>query len=160
MVAFRCVYFGLLITLFLEKNSRKTQPDSKSNLNSSISQEPIPSSSEPPSEPFSDSSIIPGIIPAPVIPKSESVKSIKDDLTKIEGIGPKINQLLHNAGIYTFQDLAQSEYETLKSILHEAGERFRIHDPTTWPKQSHLAAEGRWDELKNLQDRLKGGREE
>ena len=40
-----------------------------------------------------------------------------------------------------------------------AGERFQMHDPTSWPDQAKLAAEGRWDELKELQDILQGGRE-
>ncbi len=83
----------------------------------------------------------------------------KDDLTKIEGIGPKINELLNQANIYTFEDLAMANYDTLKQILENAGERFRMHNPSTWPNQSKLASEGKWDELKKLQDELKGGRE-
>jgi predicted flap endonuclease-1-like 5' DNA nuclease len=82
----------------------------------------------------------------------------KDDLTKIEGIGPKINELLNNAGIYTFVKLSSTKYEKLKNILEDAGERFRMHDPTTWPKQADIAAQGKWEELKKLQDELKGGK--
>ncbi len=82
----------------------------------------------------------------------------KDDLTKIEGIGPKINELLNNAGIYTFVKLSSTKYEKLKDILEDAGERFRMHDPSTWPKQADIAAQGKWEELKKLQDELKGGK--
>jgi len=137
---------GYLLRFFLDKNSSKT----------TVKDSPAPA----PSESFADSTVSPSIIPSPIVPQSEPAPSKKDDLTKIEGIGPKINQLLNDAGIHTFQDLAQSEYETLKSILHEAGERFRIHDPTTWPRQSALAEKGLWEELQKLQDHLKGGREE
>jgi len=81
-----------------------------------------------------------------------------DDLKKIEGIGPKIAELLTNAGIPTFADLGSSSPDKLKEILTEAGSRYQMHDPTTWPDQAKLAANGKWDELKTLQDNLKGGK--
>lgn len=82
----------------------------------------------------------------------------KDDLTKIEGIGPKIEGLCHNAGIYTFQQLSVSSVEKLKVMLTAAGPRYQMHDPATWPAQAKLAANGKWDELKTMQDNLKGGK--
>ena len=81
-----------------------------------------------------------------------------DDLTRIEGIGPKIAELLHVAGIDTFAALASTKVERLQAILHEAGSHFSNHDPASWPQQSALAAAGKWDELKKLQDELNGGR--
>jgi hypothetical protein len=83
----------------------------------------------------------------------------RDDLTKIEGIGPKIETLLYDNRIFTFADLAQAQVDTLKRILRAAGERFQMHDPSSWPDQATLADEGRWEELKELQDILQGGRE-
>jgi subtilisin-like proprotein convertase family protein len=83
-------------------------------------------------------------------------KSKKDDLTKIEGIGPKINELLNKGGINSFEDLANAKNDTLKKILDDAGPRFKMHDPGSWPRQSKLAADGKWDELKKLQDELDG----
>ena len=83
-----------------------------------------------------------------------------DDLKKIEGIGPKISELLAAAGIPTFEALSKSDFDTLRGILDAAGSRYKIANPTTWPKQAKLAAEGKWDELKALQDRLNGGVEE
>ena len=82
-----------------------------------------------------------------------------DDLTRIEGIGPKIEGLLNAQGITTWARLADTDVASLQSVLDEAGPRYRIHDPGTWPKQARLASEGAWDELEELQDRLKGGRE-
>lgn len=82
----------------------------------------------------------------------------KDDLKKIEGIGPKIAQLLNAGGITTFKQLAATKATTIKGILDKAGPRFQMHDPTTWPNQSKLAAAGKWDELKKLQDKLDGGK--
>jgi len=46
----------------------------------------------------------------------------------------------------------------LKGILADAGKRYQMHDPTTWPDQASLAAEGKWEELKTLQDELDGGK--
>lgn len=80
-----------------------------------------------------------------------------DDLTRIEGIGPKIAGLLRKAGITTYAQLAETDVERLRQILDEA-RLLQIADPTTWPEQARLAAEGRWEELKALQDELKGGR--
>ncbi len=90
--------------------------------------------------------------------KTSSSDKKADDLKKIEGIGPKISELLQNNGVKTFGDLASSGVDRLKAILEEAGSRYRVHDPSTWPEQSQLAAEGKWDELKELQDRLDGGK--
>lgn len=83
---------------------------------------------------------------------------IKDDLTKIEGIGPKIQQLLNAADIYSFKELSNSTVNILKQILDDAGPRFQMHDPGSWPQQATLAANGNWDELQTLQDQLDGGR--
>ncbi len=82
-----------------------------------------------------------------------------DNLKRIEGIGPKIESVLKDAGIPTFAALAAADEAALRGILETAGGRLRSHDPTTWPQQAALAAEERWDELKELQDRLAGGRE-
>jgi len=81
-----------------------------------------------------------------------------DKLTKIEGIGPKISEHLGAAGIITFADLAGAPISKLKDILEKAGPRFKMHAPDTWPQQAKLAADGKWDELKVLQDELDGGR--
>ncbi len=81
-----------------------------------------------------------------------------DDLTKIEGIGPKIAGLLQAAGITTFAQLSNTEVSRLEAILNEAGSRYRLADPESWPEQSKLAAAGDWAALQTLQERLTGGR--
>jgi len=43
--------------------------------------------------------------------------------------------------------------------LNSGGERFRLHNPGTWPKQAQYAFEGKWKELSEWQDNLKGGKE-
>jgi predicted flap endonuclease-1-like 5' DNA nuclease len=81
-----------------------------------------------------------------------------DKLTRVEGIGPKIAELLTNAGIATFADLARAEIATLSGILAEAGPRYAMHKPDSWPQQAALARDDKMDELDLLQDQLKGGR--
>ena len=81
-----------------------------------------------------------------------------DDLTKIEGIGPKIASLLNDAGIMTFANLAATDASKVKEILAAAGSRFTMHDPTTWGDQAQLAAEGKWEQLQKWQDILDGGK--
>ncbi len=82
-----------------------------------------------------------------------------DDLKIIEGIGPKIADLLIEAGIVTFAQLAATTPEAIGEILEKGGPQYNVHNPATWPAQSQLAADGKWDELKTLQDELIAGRD-
>lgn len=88
------------------------------------------------------------------------VKYKTDDLKIVEGIGPKIAALLNKAGITTWKGLAETSVDRIKEILDAAGPAYQIHDPSTWPDQSRLADEGKWDELKKWQDELDGGKAE
>lgn len=93
-------------------------------------------------------------------PKATKAKASKaDDLTKIEGAGPKAAEALINSGIDTFAKLAKADPEKIKEILTEASSRMAHLDPATWPKQAQMAADGKWDELKEWQDNAKGGAE-
>ncbi|WP_027880837.1 MULTISPECIES: 50S ribosomal protein L21 [Mesoflavibacter] len=89
-------------------------------------------------------------------PKAAAKKSTAkaDDLKKIEGIGPKIAETLVEAGIATYADLAKAKPAKISEIIE--GVRGN-HVPDTWPQQAQLAADGKWDELKELQDKLDGG---
>ncbi len=96
--------------------------------------------------------------PVKKVVKRTATPKKPDDLKKIEGIGPKIAQLLNADGITTFAKLATASQTRLKKILADAGNRFKMHNPATWPEQAKLAKVGKWDELKKLQDKLDGGR--
>lgn len=92
-----------------------------------------------------------------VTPADHSSESnIVDDLSVVEGIGPKITMVLQAAGINTFSQLAVADISRLQKILDDAG--IRLGDPATWPEQARLAADGDWDGLKELQNQLKGGK--
>ncbi|MBA4745807.1 MAG: 30S ribosomal protein S2 [Muricauda sp.] len=91
-------------------------------------------------------------------PKKEAKEEAKpDDLTKIEGIGPKAAEALVASGVKTYADLADADAEKVKEILTEASSTLAHLDPTSWPKQAKMAADGKWDELKEWQDNVKGG---
>ncbi|MFM2394550.1 MAG: ribosomal protein [Bacteroidota bacterium] len=91
-------------------------------------------------------------------PKAKTAKG--DDLKIIEGIGPKAAEVLVAAGIDTFAKLAKAKAEKVKEILDAADAKVQHLDPTTWAQQAQLAADGKMDELKKLQDELNGGRAE
>ena len=89
-------------------------------------------------------------------PKAAAPKKAKaDDLKKIEGIGPKIAETLVAAGIAAYADLAKAKPAKISEIIADVRGN---HVPDTWPQQAKLAADGKWDELKDLQDKLDGGK--
>ena len=63
-----------------------------------------------------------------------------------------------NAGLDTFAKVAKAKPEAIATILSEASSRMAHLVTDTWPEQAKLAADGKWDELKELQDKLDGGR--
>lgn len=79
---------------------------------------------------------------------------VPSDLTKIEGIGPKIQEALYEAGIKSYRKLAFQTPEQIKEIF--AG-RFPTANPKTWAQQAEMASKGKWEELKKWQDELVGG---
>jgi len=80
-----------------------------------------------------------------------------DDLTVIEGIGPKINELFNNAGFYTFAQVSKMSEAQMQKILDDAGPKFRLAKPGTWAAQAALCNDNKWTELKDWQDKLKHG---
>jgi predicted flap endonuclease-1-like 5' DNA nuclease len=89
-------------------------------------------------------------------PIAEFKPAKPDNLAELEGIGAKVNTLLQQAGITTFSQLAQTDVQKLTEILGANGLQFM--DPSSWPQQAKLASENKSDELRTLQERLKGGR--
>ncbi|RUA11080.1 MAG: hypothetical protein DSY82_04030 [Flavobacteriia bacterium] len=92
-----------------------------------------------------------------VVPVAAAIDEVKDDLTKVEGIGPKIKGLLNNDGIWSFKQLSLASTARLQKILDDAGPAYTVHNPRTWAAQAKLADEENWEELKIWQDHLKGG---
>jgi predicted flap endonuclease-1-like 5' DNA nuclease len=83
---------------------------------------------------------------------------ILNDLKLVEGIGPKIAEVLKKSGITSWEKLSDTTRYILRVILDEAGSQFRGHNPKTWPRQAQMAANGEWMKLKAYQDILLGGK--
>ena len=81
-----------------------------------------------------------------------------DDLKIVEGIGPRIELILYNGGIRTFKDLSETRVDRLKEILIAAGKNPNFNDPSTWPEQARLLANGEMDKFKAYTKWLDGGR--
>lgn len=171
---------GWLLNYFLCKCSRKKPKETISHY----TPPPAPAAKETPPPAATTTSQIASAAPAPapaktktnttkkapVKPKAKDIAidlaaakaagfKIKnaDDLTVIEGIGPKINDLFKQNGLKTFADVASATVPQMRKILDAGGARFRIANPSTWAKQAKLAANNKWTELKKLQDELSGG---
>jgi predicted flap endonuclease-1-like 5' DNA nuclease len=84
-------------------------------------------------------------------------KNGQDDLIIIEGIGPKIKELLHADGIKTFEALAQAPISRIQGILDAAGPNFRLAKPASWARQAAMCAAGDWASLRKYQDELVAG---
>jgi len=81
---------------------------------------------------------------------------MQDDFSYLDGVGPKISATLRSAGVKTFAKLAAKEVDDIREILvAENPSLLRLSDPSTWPEQAGMAAEGRWEDLEALQEGLK-----
>lgn len=103
---------------------------------------------------------VPGAPPRPDLLEGArllGVPVVHNDFTLIEGIGPRIAQLLIDRGITTWWALANTDLELLRSVLREAGPKFQVHDPRSWPHQARLLAFGEWDKFLTLAAALRYG---
>jgi len=91
-----------------------------------------------------------------VVERTHEGKKELDDLTKLEGIGPKVAKVLNEAGIASLSDLAQADPARLQQALDTAGMQYM--NPEGWIEQARLAANGDMEGLRKLQGELKGGR--
>ncbi len=86
-------------------------------------------------------------------------KAVKqDDLKVVEGIGPKIAGMFNDSGISTWRALSESSVADCQKVLDGGGDRYKIHDPASWPMQARMCYEGKWSELAKWQDEHKHGK--
>lgn len=91
--------------------------------------------------------------------KAAMGKAIRqDDLKIVEGIGPKISGMFNEAGIKTWQDLSEISVADCRKILASGGNRYKVHDPASWPMQAKMCYEGKWKELAKWQDKHDHGK--
>ncbi len=107
-----------------------------------------------------DAVAVDGMPPMPDVAAGSLILGVPvthDDLTLIEGVGPKIAQLCVARGLTTWWRVANADLDLLRSMLAEAGPKFQVHDPTSWPQQARLLANGQWEKFKTLADALRSG---
>ena len=114
--------------------------------------------------PYAAKSFKPYSIPVPEFDNELATKIMgkrirENDLKIVEGIGPKVEFLLNEAKITSWYALSEADTAQLFAILDAGGENSAIHNPSTWPKQALLAYNGKWEDLKDWQDSLLGGKE-
>lgn len=86
-------------------------------------------------------------------------KTVKEnDLKIVEGIGPKISGMFIDSGIKTWKALSEATVAECQKVLDGGGDRYKIHDPASWPMQSKMAYEGKWKELAKWQDKHDHGK--
>lgn len=80
-------------------------------------------------------------------------KTIKqDDLKVVEGIGPKIAGMFNESGIKTWKELSETAVAKCQEVLDGGGDRYKIHNPASWPMQAKMCYEGKWADLLKWQD--------
>jgi predicted flap endonuclease-1-like 5' DNA nuclease len=107
-----------------------------------------------------DSHVVAAAPPTPDLAAATHVLGVPvrmNDFTVIEGIGPAIANLCVNRGITTWWSMANTDLSVLRSMLAEAGPKFQVHDPTSWPQQARLLANGEWEKFRRLVDALRVG---
>lgn len=129
----------------------KTAPAEEKAVEAVITADAAVPEAAAPEAPFSEA--VPAPSPSPFLEEIDSL----DDLTIIEGIGPKISTILREAGINTFQKLANTSPARISEILKAAG--VTLFDASSWPEQASLIVAAKWTELRALQDKLIAGRQ-
>ena len=77
-------------------------------------------------------------------------KTKPDDLKLVNGIGPKLEEVLKGQGMLTLLQMSQTPLPQLQELVHHAGEKFRLCDPETWAEQAGLILEGKLEEAHAL----------
>jgi len=95
--------------------------------------------------------------PAPAPVAEAQAEATPDDLTTLEGIGPKIAQALVAAGYDTFAKVAAASMDDFREALEASGVNF-APSAESWAEQASFAASGDMEGLQALQDRLVSGR--
>jgi len=155
------VLVGWLLNWLLRRLMHKDQPGASTYANTVSRPTPAPVAPAP-------AAAAPSVV-APVVAAAAAVPALidlagaraagftmkgTDDLTVIEGIGPKINELMKSHGVGTFADVASSSVAKLQGVLDAGGSSFKLANPETWPHQAQLIVDNRWNDLKAFQDEL------
>ena len=84
----------------------------------------------------------------------------RDRLQALVGIDDRAVELLNQAGIRTFERLAETSMGELTRLMEAAGPRFALANPLSWAEQAGLFLAEDWVALDELQAELKGEKRE
>ena len=84
----------------------------------------------------------------------------RDCLQALVGIDDRTVELLNQAGIRTFERLAETSMGELTRLMEAAGPRYALANPLSWAEQAGLFLAEDWVALDNLQAELKGEKRE
>lgn len=87
--------------------------------------------------------------------KFEALKN--DNLQIVEGIGPKMESVLKDNGVQNWSQLGSQTETSIRTILENYGNKYKIIDPTSWPEQAQIASQRQWSKLVSMQKGLYGG---
>ncbi len=90
-------------------------------------------------------------------PEAVAETTEPDDLTAIDGIGPKMSAALIEYGITTYERLAGMSQDEIRAAIKAAGMRFAPSVPS-WAQQAGYLAKGDMDGLAAYQSTLVAGR--
>ncbi len=83
----------------------------------------------------------------PAAPRTDAAAAAPpDDLTQINGIGPRISTILNEGGITTYADLQRANTGELRQIIAVGG-ALPPSSLESWPTQASYAARGDWSGL-------------
>jgi hypothetical protein len=94
--------------------------------------------------------------PTPIL-TADIPDALGDDLKVIPGIGANVEELCHGIGIRTWSNLSVTEVSLLRTMLADAGPRFRAVDPSAWPELAGLLADGRMEEFERRAAAVQSG---
>jgi predicted flap endonuclease-1-like 5' DNA nuclease len=75
-----------------------------------------------------------------------------DDLTKLNGIGPRISMILADGGVTTYAELEHTDSSQLRKIIAQSG-ALPPSSLDSWPKQAAYAERGDWQGLATYNNR-------
>ncbi len=71
----------------------------------------------------------------------------KNDLKVLRGIGPKMEEVLNEGGITSFEQLAKMTLKDVNGVLASAGINTKVYNASDWKAQAKIAVKGDMDVL-------------
>lgn len=167
LTAYAICYGPLLITVvgfvvfaaLTDSNARRTylRRDIKEPRRDTTRTAEIPEGSVVTIEPIIGEVSTASVAASPSAPPAPRASSGSDELTRLEGIGPKTAEALIAAGLDTFEKIAAASEDDFKAAMEAAGLNF-TPSMESWAEQASYAAKGDWEGLAAFQATLISGR--